>query len=136
LNGLEDTEKNIQILINRKQNLETELESLRKDSTQNEEFIKENDKNFFGLREELKEIEDKLGNKKLFHPSSASKLPETALFLHRHTSFLRDELFQEIEKELLKNPGRSELYTNQEISNAINYLAGRSSEATVVEATV
>jgi chromosome segregation protein len=56
LNGLEDTEKNIQILINRKQNLETELESLRKDSTQNEEFIKENDKNFFGLREELKEI--------------------------------------------------------------------------------
>lgn len=56
LNGLEDTEKNIQILINRKQNLETELESLRKDSTQNEEFIKENDKNFFGLREELKDI--------------------------------------------------------------------------------
>ena len=43
LNGLEDTEKNIQILINRKQNLETELESLRKDSTQNEEFMKEND---------------------------------------------------------------------------------------------
>ncbi len=56
LNGLEDTEKNIQILKNRKQNLETELESLRKDSTQNEEFIKENDKNFFGLREELKDI--------------------------------------------------------------------------------
>ena len=56
LNGLEDTEKNIQILINRKQNLETELESLRRDSTQNEEFIKENDKNFFGLREELKDI--------------------------------------------------------------------------------
>jgi chromosome segregation protein len=56
LNGLEDTEKNIQILINRKQNLETEMESLRKDSTHNEEFIKENDKNFFGMREELKEI--------------------------------------------------------------------------------
>jgi chromosome segregation protein len=56
LNGLEDTEKNIQILINRKLNLETEMESLRKDSTQNEELIKENDKNFFGLREELKEI--------------------------------------------------------------------------------
>jgi chromosome segregation protein len=56
LNGLEDTEKNIQILLNRKQNLDTEMESLRKDSTQKEELIKENDKNFFGLREELKEI--------------------------------------------------------------------------------
>ncbi len=56
LNGLEDTEKNIQILISRKQNLDTEMESLRRDSTQKEERIKENDKNFFGLREELKDI--------------------------------------------------------------------------------
>jgi len=56
LNGLEDTEKNIQILISRKQNLDTEMESLRRDSTQKEEHIKENDKNFFGLREELKDI--------------------------------------------------------------------------------
>ncbi len=56
LNGLEDTEKNIQILINRKENLEMEMETLRKDSTHKEENIKENDKNYFGLREELKDI--------------------------------------------------------------------------------
>jgi chromosome segregation protein len=56
LDGLEDTERNIQILVERKQTMENSMEDLRKDSLSKEELIRENDKNHFGMREDLKEI--------------------------------------------------------------------------------
>ncbi len=56
LNGLEDTERNIQILTERKQSMENGMEELRKDSSNKEELIRENDKSHFGMREDLKEI--------------------------------------------------------------------------------
>ncbi|NBO39877.1 chromosome partitioning protein ParA, partial [bacterium] len=56
LNGMEDTEKNILIFTERKISTEQILEDLKKDSQENENIIRENDKTHYQLREDLKEV--------------------------------------------------------------------------------
>lgn len=89
--GMEDTEKNISILSERKLDKEQELETLKKDSLENESIIRENDKTHLELREELKEviltIINQIEYKKKEYINSEEKRTELKSFLLNNIDF-------------------------------------------------
>jgi chromosome segregation protein len=83
--GMEDTDKNISILTERKIDTEQNLENLKKDSQENENIIRENDKTHYQLREDLKEviltIINQIENKKKEYINTEEKRLELRTYL-------------------------------------------------------